>query len=177
MIPARAALLLLVAAAIAPGCKRRSPPGPPPGLAVAASASAAAPLPADHALPGELAEGAEKAFGLNLPRRMSVTARFPDAVFAQGDVAPDLVASYVRDRVLAAKIEADPVKTIFLRATSRAEPGRVMRIDVVGRGGATELFVRDETQAPAKEGLTTEQRWRELGLSPDGKPLDPTHLE
>src|SRR5690348_17762231 len=41
-----------------------------------------------------------------------------------------------------------------------SDPSRLMRIDVVGRNGATELFVRDETRPPAKEGLTTEQRWR-----------------
>ena len=57
-----------------------------------------------------------------------------------------------------------------------SEPGRVMRIDVVARSGATELFIRDETVAPPEDGLTPEQRWQKFGLSPDGKPLDPTHL-
>ena len=50
-------------------------------------------------------------------------------------------------------------------------------IDVILRNGDTELTVRDETRPPAREGLTEAERWKELGLSPKGTPLDPTHLE
>ena len=157
------------------GCGKRREPAPRPGPSAAASPSA--PLPADHALPGELAEGTEAAFGLLLPRRMSVTARFRDAVVARGDLTPEIVTSYVKQRVQAARIETGPARTVFLKATARADPGRVMRIDVVTRSGATELFIRDETVEPPKDGLTPEQRWQKLGLSPDGKPLDPTHLQ
>lgn len=180
MTPRRRALSAAMTAAIAlssPGCKRRPPPLPAASAAPVAAPSASTPLPADHALPDELAEGSEKAFGLPIPRRMSVTARFPDAVFAAGDPAPEIVANYIRERVLAAQIETGPAKTVFSHATSRTDPGRMMRIDVIGRNGATELFVRDESAPPVKEGLTTEQRWQRLGLSPDGRPLDPTHLE
>jgi hypothetical protein len=158
------------------GCGKRSLPGGPPPAPTTES-SAPPTLPADHALLGELAEGTEGAFGLPLPRRMSVTARFPDAVFAVGDLTPELVATYVRQRVIAAQIETGPAKTVFIRATTRDKPGRALRIDVVGRNGATELFVRDETQPPPREGRSQEERWREFGLAPDGTPLDPTHLE
>jgi hypothetical protein len=160
-------------------CGKRPSPAPPLSLSSGptAGASASAPLPADHALPGELAEGTETAFGFPIPRRMRVTARFPDAVFATGDLTPELVANYVRQRVIAARIETGPAKTVFNRATAQRNPGRMMRIDVIGRNGSTELFVRDETRPPAPEGLHPEERWRQLGLSPDGNPLDPTRLQ
>ena len=167
----------LAAAAIAfyaLGCSNRPAPLP---LSGSSTAAASLPLPADHALPGELSEGTESAFGLPIPRRMRVTARFPDAVFATGDLTPELVANYVRQRVVAARIETGPAKTVFNRATTQRDPGKMMRIDVIGRNGITELFVRDETRPPAAEGLRPEERWRQLGLSPEGSPLDPTRLE
>jgi hypothetical protein len=173
-----AALAYAALACAALGCGKRPAPGPTPApLPSAVSSASASPLPADHALPGELAEGPESAFGLLLPRRMRVTARFPDAVFATGELPPDLVVAYVRQRVIAAQIQTGPAKTVFTRATTRSDPGRMMRVDVIGRGGATELFIREETRPPAREGLSSDERFRQLGLSPDGNPLDPTRLE
>lgn len=181
----RAALPTLALVALgmlnAIGCGKRSRAGaPPPSASASASAAFGDPsaLPADHALPGELAEGDERAFGLALPRRMSVTARFPDAVFAGGEVAPELVANYVRERVIAAQVDTGPTRTVFLRATTKRDPGRTLRIDVIARGAdVTDILVRDETQAPAAPGRTPEERWRQLGFAPDGTPLDLKHLE
>ncbi len=173
---ARALFALFVLLAL--GCGKRSASPTKPLPSASAAGSTALPLPADHALPGEIAEGDERAFGLPLPRRMAVTARFPDAVFAAGELAPEAVANYVRQRVIAAQIETGPAKTVFLRATTRSDPGRLLRIDVIGRsGGAAELFVRDETPPQVREGQSPAERWRALGFAPDGTPLDPTHLE
>jgi hypothetical protein len=173
-LPAAAAAAALAIATTSLGCKRRPPP-PPQEASPVASASAA--RPADHALPDEIAEGAEKAFGLAIPRRMRVVGRFDDVVFASGDVAPELVANYVRQRVIAGHIETGPAKTVFTGATLRLDPTRTLRVDVISRNGDTDLTVRDETRPPARQGLTEEERWKELGLSPKGTPLDPTHLE
>ncbi len=155
------------------GCRREAESVPVP-------ASAPAPPPAppiDRVLPGELVEGPEDAFGLPIPRRMSVKARFPDAVFATGDLAAEQVASYVRRRVAAARVETGPARTVFAEAALSRAPSRPLRIEVIARGSETTLVVRDETRPPAKEGLSEEQRWRELGLTPKGAPLDPTRLE
>ena len=161
------------------GCGKRSRAGaPPPSASASAALGAPSALPADQALPGELAEGDDQAFGLALPRRMSVTARFPDAVFAGGELAPETVANYVRERVIAAQVDTGPTRTVFLRATTKRDPGRTLRIDVIARGaGVTDILVRDETQAPAAPGRTPEERWRQLGFAPDGTPLDLKHLE
>lgn len=135
-----------------------------------------APPPVDQTLPGELAEGSVRAFGLPLPRVMTVKGRFDEVVFAQGQAPADQVANYVRQRVTADKIVTGPEKTVFSRAAVKAAPGPLMTISVVAHGINTEIEVRDITPKPAKEGLTPEERWRELGLNPDGSPIDPTQL-
>lgn len=177
-MPARfpLALALSVVVVALPACKRRrsqvetAPPAP-------AASDAEPEKPVDQLLPGEIAEGDEAAFGLPIPRRMVVSARFDDAVFASGRLDLERVANYVRERVIAERVETGPSKTVFTRATPKKSPSRIVRIEVTSRGEETELVVRDETRPPAEEGLTPEERWRKLGLKPDGTPLDPTRLE
>ncbi len=133
-------------------------------------------LPADRLLPGELAEGSERAFGLALPRVAVVRGRFVDGGYAGVDVAPDRVANYVRQRVSALKVETGPAKTVFSRATVRGQPGVELGIEVLARGAFTELQVRKLPTAKAPAGLSDEERWRAAGFKPDGTPLDPSHL-
>jgi hypothetical protein len=159
---------------VALGCRANTNEAPPPPTPSAAPVPRA---PVDQALPGELAEGTEQAFGLPIPRRMRVSARFPDAVFAVGELPAERVANYVRARVLPGSIETGPAKTVFARATVKSAPQRTVRIEVVARAHLAELVVRDETRPPTEQGLSVEERWRRNGLSPDGKLLDPTHLE
>lgn len=143
----------------------------------ATSPSAAASLvPIDRALPGELAEGTELAFGLPLPRVMKARNTFEDVLFAWGPVPADQVANYVRQRVVAEKVETGAAKTLFSRATVKARPGLLISVEVLSHGQDTELQVRDVTPKPAKQGQDPEDRWRELGFKPDGTPLDPEHL-
>ena len=170
--PALLALLVLIALA-APGCRKKTEDPPPPP---ATTASAPRP-PVDAVRPGEIAEGTELAFGLPIPRRMRVRSRFPDAIFAAGDLPPERLSNYVRERVIAESVETGPAKTVFTRATVKSAPQRMLRIEVVSRPGATELVVRDQTRPQAEEGLSEEERWRRKGLKPDGSPLDPTRLE
>lgn len=150
------------------GDERRAPSAAP---------SATAAPPPDQLQPGELAAGKSKAFGLELPRVMAISAQFPDAIFAKGSPRADDVVGYVRARVVAEREDKSATKTVFQNATLKTSPGRVLSIEVVTRSDHTELVVRDVTRPPAKDGLTEEQRWRELGLTPQGQPLDPTKLE
>ncbi|WP_437337271.1 hypothetical protein [Sorangium sp. So ce394] len=173
---AAAALAAAVICASAASACRGDAPAPAPTPPSASEASAPRP-PVDQALPGELAEGTEQAFGLPIPRRMKVRARFPDAVFAVGEIPAERVANYVRTRVLAGNVETGPAKTIFSRATVKSAPQRMLRVEVVSRAHVSELVVRDETRPPPERGLSVEERWRRSGLTPDGKVLDPTRLE
>ena len=156
------------------GCqKRREPtelevPAPPPPTTPQ--------LPVDRTLPGELAEGTEKAFGLALPRVVNVRARFTDVVVGLCEVPSDKVANYVRQRVSASKVETGPTKTVFSHAIVRGHPGVELAIEVLAHGGSTEIQVRNLPMEQAVPGLTDEERWRAVGLGPDGKLLDPKHL-
>jgi hypothetical protein len=169
-----AAVVAALSIAATNGCGRKPPPAPSPASTTGISAPS---RPPDHALPDEIAEGTEKAFGLAVPRRMRIVARFDDVVFASGDLPPELVANYVRERLLESRVETGPAMTVFSGAKLRVDPARTLRVDVVAHNGDTDLTVRDETRPPAVPGLTDEERWKQLGLSPKGTPLDPTHLE
>jgi hypothetical protein len=176
----RVTLLVTAAALCASGCRTRravedehAAPASVPPVPVAARSAA---QPVDQTLPGELAEGSVRAFGFPLPRVMTVKGQFAEVVFAAGQAPADQVANYVRQRVTADKILTGPEKTVFSRAAVKATPGPLMTISVVSRGDKTEIEVRDITPKPAKEGLTPEERWRALGLNPDGSPIDPTQL-
>ncbi len=152
------------------GCqKRREPtelevPAPPP---------LPPPLPVDRSLPGELAEGPEKAFGLTLPRVVAVRARFEDVVVGWAEVSSDRVANYVRQRVSAEKVETGPAKTVFTHALGGGKPGVELAIEVVAHGGSTEVQVRNLPMRLTPPGLSDDERWRAAGFKPDGKPIDP----
>jgi len=175
---ARALVVAAAASLSAPGCRTRraiedehaQPPSPAP------TAPPVAAPPVDQALPGELAEGDVRVFGFPLPRVMEIKGRFDDVAFAAGHAPADQVANYVRQRVTADRILTGPEKTVFSRAAVKATPGPLVTISVVSHGDKTEVEVRDITPKPAKSGLTPEERWRELGLKPDGTPIDPTRL-
>ncbi|HVK65065.1 MAG TPA: hypothetical protein VM694_11340 [Polyangium sp.] len=143
---------------------------------VGASSATPPPRP-DQLAPGELAEGPVDAFGLKLPRAMTVTAQFPDAFFARGSLRAEDVAAYVKERVVSAQVESAAPKTVFRGATAKSAPAHVLDIEILVRDDHTEIVVRDVTRPPAKDGLSEEERWRELGLTPQGQPLDPTKLE
>lgn len=172
-----AAVVAALALATTAGCKHKPAPPLQEAAASASGAASAALRPADHALAGEIAEGSEKAFGFPIPRQIQVIGRFDDVVFAKGDVAPELVANYVRQRVIASHVETGPGKTVFTGVTLRTDPARTLRVDVTSRNGYTDLTVRDETRPPASPGLSEAERWKAQGLAPNGAPLDPTHLE
>lgn len=167
----RGAALAFALLASAPGCGREPASEAPP------LASAPAPKPpADQALPGELAEGKELAFGLPVPRRMRVTRRFPDAVFARGNVPAADVVRYVKARVGPSVLEEGEGKTTFVKTHHPSAPSRPLRIDVVSRYGTTELVVRDETP-PKAPSLSQEEMYRRHGLNPRGELLDPNSIE
>ncbi|MCC6528554.1 MAG: hypothetical protein IT373_38260 [Polyangiaceae bacterium] len=159
-----------VAAALgAAGCGREEKRPPPPDLAARAPRRQA---PVDSTLPGELAEGEGQAFGFHLPRRMRITGSFPDVVIAEGPVGLEALANYVRERLEPGRVETGPSRTVFVDAKLRAEPSRVVQVEVTSLGAAgVELVVRDKTPLPVEPGLSEEERWRRAGLTPQGEPI------
>ncbi len=158
-------------AASVPACRDK------PKQTVTSAPSAAPVAPADQLIPGELAEGTIDAFGLKLPRIMKLDTRFPDATFASGEASHKDVVNYIRSRVVAAKVETLQTKTMFEGVTLKAAPENKLHIEVIAVGAdRSKIVVRDETRPPAKPGLTEEERWREVGMTPQGELIDPSHL-
>jgi len=125
----------------------------------------------DSVAPGELAEGQLDAFGLRLPRAMRIEARFDDSVFANAALSLERVSNYVRQRVDAEFVETTPKKTVFRHAKLEGTKVR-LHIEVIATSANNvQLVVRNETPTPAVQGLSVEQRWQRVGLTPNGQVL------
>ncbi len=143
----------------------------------AAATSPKPPTPVDRVDPNEILEGGENAFGLPIPRAMHVNARFPDAVRARGPLPLDALANYVRARVVAGSAETGPAKTVFPRATVKASPARMLRVEVISFGDITELVVRDVTRPSAKTSVTPTDPWTQPGFDPNDRKAEPKRFE
>ncbi len=155
-------------------CRDGAPPPAPHERATAATAATAA---VDHVDPNELPEGTESAFGLPIPRAMDVAQRLPDSVRARGDVPLDALANYVRERVVADRVETGPAKTVFSQVTLKASPNRLLRVEVVRLSDRTELFVRDVSRPPAADVVKPTDPWDKPGFDPKDRKADPSRFE
>jgi hypothetical protein len=165
------------AALLGLACHKRAP-APDPSASSATSATSVKPI--DHLAPGELAQGPGHVFGFAVPRRMKVLGAFIEVAYLQGEVTPEALANYVRERVEVDHVEIGAVRTVFPRAHIKdGAPDRVYDFDISpGRGQTTELVIRDVTPPPKNPpGMSDADRWRQAGYGPDGKPLDPNLLK
>ncbi len=163
----------LVLACSAAACKKP----PPPEADVVPSASVARP-PSDRLAPGELSAGDGNVFGLPVPREMQVALRAPDSALVVGEVEPEAVRNYVKDRVVVGFVEVRPERTVFPAARIKdGPPDRVFDIDISRDQKLTKLHIRDSTPVVPPPGLSDAERWRRAGFTPDGKPLNLKQLE
>ena len=135
--------------------------------------------PVDRLAPDELGASKHSAHGLALPRGMRLATRSGNSIHAVGKLPAPKVEQYLRQHVRAASIELVGSKTIFHQAKfSGAEPGRSYEVELERLGyGRSKIVVRDTTKEKAEPGLSEEERWRQAGLTPDGKLLNPSALE
>jgi hypothetical protein len=156
----------------ATGCHRASTSDAPP-----ASSATPVVVPADHLAPGELVPGNEQAFGLTLPRGFHVDGAFADAVFATGygDVAP--VARYFRNRLQDGDLRQGAASATFEHVHAPSDPGRELHVHLETVALKVRIEVRDTTPPPAPVLPDEKARWRQVGLTPDGRLADPTHLD
>ncbi|MCC6217398.1 MAG: hypothetical protein IT376_21245 [Polyangiaceae bacterium] len=164
------ALVIGASACAIEGAQPSGGPGPTARETASGAASGASP---DRLAPGELAASGQDAFGLPIPRGMTVERRFPDAVHAVGSVEAEAVANFVRARVSTTHVEAGAARTVFPRVSLGADSSRVYRIEVIRERGRTRLVVKDATPPPTTDGLTNEERWRRAGMQPGGAGVDP----
>ncbi len=137
--------------------------------------------PPDHLAPGEVVEGTERAFGLPLPRSSRVAARFADSVHVTSSVTPEQLANFVRARVKEGTVTQGTTSTRLENVIPRDDQAKRLTIEVRpmrgGNGDRSELFVRNATPPPFDPSLTVDQRWKKAGITPEGKLVDPQHLE
>jgi hypothetical protein len=157
------------------GCHRRHD---------AAPASAGAPEPSakplDRLAPGELNQGPGQVFGFAVPVQMRVNGAFLDVAYLAGNVTPEALANYVRERCDADHVEIGAVSTVFSHVHIKGGAAdRLYDFEVKpGLGTQTELVITDVTPRPkAPPGFSNTDRWRQAGYGPDGKPLDVNQLK
>jgi hypothetical protein len=180
----RAAALSAIAALVATACRSGQDAPPPPSVLGSTSASEGAPvapaasaLPVDHLGPGELIEGTERAFGVVLPRDVRIEESFVDVVVARGPVSVHALAGYLRARLQEGGLREGSSSATFEHVKVPGKPGLELSMRIVSWEGGARLEVRDTTPQPAADLPDEAARWRQAGLTPEGRVLDPTHLD
>jgi hypothetical protein len=134
--------------------------------------------PADHLGPDELIEGTEKAFGLTLPRGLVVEHRYPDTLEAGGPMTVHALVLYLRPRLQGGSLrESERVATFEHVTTPGLPPYTELSIQLAVTLNETRVKLMSTTHPPAPDLPDVASRWKQVGLSPDGKILDPTHLD
>ncbi|MEP7052487.1 MAG: hypothetical protein ABJB12_19120 [Pseudomonadota bacterium] len=142
------------------------------------ASSGASAKPVDRLAPDELAAGTAQVWGFAVPREMQVEHQYQETAHLVGSVKPDALANYVRDRVVVSHVEIGAARTIFPNARIKGgAPDRVYELDVIPEPGQTRLVIRDITPLKVIPGLSDAERWRQAGLTPQGRPLDPKKFE
>lgn len=149
------------------GAKSNGPSSAPaPGLA-----------PADHLAPGELLEGADDAFGLILPRRLRVEGAFAHVVYASGPLAVQPLVRYFRTRLQDGDLREGETAASFEHVHVPGKPERELAIRITATPQAARVEIRDATPPEAPALPDDRARWKRVGLTPEGRLLDRTHLD
>jgi len=169
-----AAELACAACLLCLSCHKRAEPS----AVTADSAPIASTKPLDRLAPDELAAGNAEVWGFVVPREMQVEHRYQQVTHLIGHVKAAALANYVRERVTVSHVEIGAARTIFPNARIRGgAPDRVYELEVIPEPGITRLTIRDTTPARVEPGLSDAERWRQAGLTPEGRPLDPKAFE
>jgi hypothetical protein len=112
-----------------------------------------------------------------LPRGIAVDRVFANQVLASGQGSVAGATRYLQGRLVGGEFRDGPESATFEHVRSPAEPDRDLRIVIRAWGSGVTLDVRDITPLPVPDLPNETARWRQVGLTPDGKLADPTHLE
>lgn len=177
---AAAALAVSAACVLVVGCRKAPPeldttgPGGPPAGATASATAA----PLDHLAPGELVEGTEQAFGLALPRGVHVESSDKGDVRAVGLVTLHAFVKYLRTHVQESELDEGDLYANLRKVKLHGKPGELYEMHLAPAGfRGTSLLMQDVTPAPMQDLPNEAARWKAVGMTPNGKVLDPTHLD
>jgi hypothetical protein len=173
-----AARLAAVALVVATGCGKPSTDALPPASTTPPPlVTPSADRPPDHLGPDELIEGSEQAFGLVLPRGLEVESRNVGTVVASGSMTVRALVKYFQPRLEGGSLrEGETVATFeHLKAPGPEDAELAIHIRVAIPRTRVQI---DRIPHPPPSVLPDDSaRWRQAGLTPQGKLLDPTHLE
>jgi hypothetical protein len=162
---------VLLLAVLALACQKRAHDEPPPPVASA--------TPVDRLAPGELIPGDKKAFDILLPRDVKIDQALTEVVYASGPVEATDLANYVRARVREGSVSVGASATVFDQVKAIDDSSRLLFIRIypgpMGRGARMEM--RNVTPPPLPDLPSPAERWKQMGLTPEGKVLDPKHLQ
>jgi hypothetical protein len=174
---ARLAVVLAVAFAAA-GCRKPTLASGDGPVSSAGAPLAPSATPADHLGPDELIEGTEKAFGIPLPRGLVVGHRYPYAVDGTGTMTVHALVMYFRPRLQGGSLrESEKVATFEHVTVAGLPPYTDLTIRLATGLNETRVDIVSTTHPPAAELPDVPSRWKQVGLTPQGKVLDPTHLD
>jgi hypothetical protein len=163
-------LIVIFAGALLLGaCKTKPPPE-----------KQAPPKPPDRLAPGELPLGSDKALGLPLPVGSKVMSHFGGTVLVRCVYSADQLSTFVRLHVTGGTVTAGAAQTRFDNVSVPNDPSHKLAIEIrthVVDGLPSEMVVRDVTPQPNDPNLSEEEKWRRAGLTPQGRPLDPKHMQ
>jgi hypothetical protein len=161
------------------GCSKSSPaPGEVQPWSSTLAPLASTPPPVDHLGKDELIEGTERAFGVALPRGLAVEQRYPDTVYASGPMTVHALVLYFGPRLHGGSLrESDTVATFERVSAPGLPPDTELTVHLTMGVGKTSAAISSTTYPSAPVLPDEESRWRQTGLTPGGKVLDPTHLD
>lgn len=91
------------------------------------------------------------------------------------------VANFIRARVKDGKTTSGSSTTRFDDVIVAKDPTKHLTIEVMSAPMTSpyraQLIISDVTPEPEPPGMTDADRWKKLGLTPNGKPVDPNRLE
>ena len=159
------------------GCKKAPPPPPVVIMAAPSALPSASAVTPDRLGEGALLPSDTVVHGLALPLGMRVRAFHDQGAAADGTVAPELVATYVKERVLSQLVEMEGDHIVFPRARVKNGDETVYRYEIVPQGQLCTLYIRKLSAEAAPEGLTEAERWQRAGLTPNGRLLNEKELD
>lgn len=133
--------------------------------------------PVDHLAPGELVEGTDQALGILLPEGVRVDESFGKVVYASGAVTVHPLVSYLRTKLQDGNVREGESSATFEHVTVRGTTERPLSIHIAEVRRKAIIEIRDVTEQPAPNLPDETARWKNVGLTPNGRIADPTHLE
>jgi hypothetical protein len=108
---------------------------------------------------------------------MHIDSSFVNVVDASGSVAVHALVDYLRARLRDGAVREGVSSATFEHVRVPDKVDRELSIRVSQARGDTRMEVRDTTPPPAPNLPDEAARWKHVGLTPQGRIADPTHLE